>query len=215
MLQYDRRAEYYKRTDVEPPIRLEELILYRSNNRANCLAVEYYLQHHLQNGLWKEHFAGKVNPHRPAPPIKKDHEVRPCYVNARYSKLLSTWQVVDKSMESENKQPVARKPTARKQANVKQKCKPVATTTTLPAAASASKPAACKPAIEARDESPIKGPQKRRPSELNRDSLTTRLSSAPRSGRLESWTAIPKTTTSSRLAMMTTNCLLPTTHHFR
>jgi hypothetical protein len=157
MLQYDQRAEYYKRTDVEPPIIMEELILYRSNNRANCLAVEFYLQHHLQNGLWKGHFEGRVNPHDTRPPVKKDHDVRACYVYARYSKVLSTWQVIDKSMESGSK--AASAPTSRPTSSAA-KPPPAAKARPTTRSAAASKP------MSDIDDSPIKRPTKRTPRKL-------------------------------------------------
>ncbi|KAG5666138.1 hypothetical protein PVAND_017719 [Polypedilum vanderplanki] len=77
---YDARKEYFKRTEFDPPVLMQEQILYSSNHAYNSAMVEYYMQSHISKGLWKKHFPF-VNPHATHAPVNSaSYTARACYV---------------------------------------------------------------------------------------------------------------------------------------
>lgn len=90
--QYNNKKEYYRRDFFNPKLKLEEQILYRSNNKFNTLMVKYLLQFHTDVGLWKDQFIGRMNVHRRLFPKLREYKSEPHYVYAKFSRKMTNWQ---------------------------------------------------------------------------------------------------------------------------
>lgn len=74
---YDQKPEFIKRKSFNPPMKLEQQIIYRSNHSFNCLCIEYILQKHMQSGMWSYKFGRVMNKQRFSQPRKKDNKIEP------------------------------------------------------------------------------------------------------------------------------------------
>jgi hypothetical protein len=103
---YNSSSAYYRRDSFKPAIKLEEQILFRSNNRFNALTVEYLLQYHFSEGLWKDEFSTIAIPQKHAlPALAVSDEQWPTYVYAKFSRTQETWSLKDKFKESHSDKP--------------------------------------------------------------------------------------------------------------
>lgn len=82
---YNDKAEFYRRDSFNPPLKIEEQILFRSNNKFNALMVEYFFQFHLSEGYWAKKFSALANPQRKLFAYLRDYEPEPHYVYAKFS----------------------------------------------------------------------------------------------------------------------------------
>lgn len=83
--QYNSKAEFYRRDFFQPKLKMEEQILYRSNNKFNALMVEYLLQYHLSEGFWMEQFSALANPQKKLFAYLWHYKSEPHYVYAKFS----------------------------------------------------------------------------------------------------------------------------------
>lgn len=95
---YDSYPDYFRRDSFVPKLKIEDQILFRSKNKFNVLMVEYLMQFHLAEGLWKEHFIDRTNPQRRLLPHLPDREIEPkdYFVYAKFSKKSSTFSIKTK-----------------------------------------------------------------------------------------------------------------------
>lgn len=95
---YNKYPDCIRRDSFVPKLKIEDQILFRSKNKFNVLMVEYLLQFHLAEGLWKEHFVGRMNPQRRWLPHLPNNESEPkdYYVYAKFSKKPFTHSIKTK-----------------------------------------------------------------------------------------------------------------------
>lgn len=85
-LHYNNLSAFYRRDSLSPQLKIEEQILFRTNNIFNALVVEYMLQYHMSDGLWKDLF--RCNPQRKLfPALKKSYEKKAHFVYAKFSNI--------------------------------------------------------------------------------------------------------------------------------
>lgn len=83
---YNFKEEFYRRDFFQPKLKMEEQILYHSNNKFNALMVEYFLQFHLSEGFWKQQFKALANPQKNFFAYLWHYKSEPHYVYAKFSK---------------------------------------------------------------------------------------------------------------------------------
>lgn len=104
--QYVALEVFYPRSFFSPKLKIEEQILYRSHNKFNALMVEYLLQFHISEGLWKDFFGGLFNPQKKAFPHlpegalmpwmeEEEETLTPYYVYVKFSKSKMTFAIKD------------------------------------------------------------------------------------------------------------------------
>lgn len=95
---YNNYPDYIRRDALNPKLKIEDQILFRSKNKFNVLMVEYLLQYHLAEDLWKKHFVGRMNPQRRLLLHLPDRETEAnnYYVYAKFSKKSSTFSIKTK-----------------------------------------------------------------------------------------------------------------------
>lgn len=82
---YARSGVYKSRSSFNPPIKLENQILYRSNNRLNCLKVEYLLQLHLSERLWQGYFKQFMNVQKKVKPLQSNRQNEATFVYEQFT----------------------------------------------------------------------------------------------------------------------------------
>jgi hypothetical protein len=90
---YNGFSAYIRRDSLVPKLKIDDQILFRTRNKFNALMVEYLLQFHIAEGLWKDHFINRVNPHcLRLPKLPEDEqEAKDYYVYAKFSTQSATF----------------------------------------------------------------------------------------------------------------------------
>jgi hypothetical protein len=67
--EYNKMNEFYRRTELTPPLKLQEQILFSSCKKFNALTVEYIMQVQLSEEAWKSRFGTLCNPQKALPSL--------------------------------------------------------------------------------------------------------------------------------------------------